>query len=150
MADFATFGRAVAIALGHSPTDFDLAYRENIRQLNQHVVEDCPTTRLIKEFASSHPADSPWEGNLTSLYQELLRLAKANSQYSMTDFPRSPGRLSTRLSEVMPVLADEGIVVQQLPRTNSCRPWRIFMARQPYAFDLQQIRARCEGVESHE
>lgn len=127
MADFAHFGRAVARALGKQAEDFDAAYQANFRERSHEVLEDCPVACAIAHLAKGYPKTAPWQGSATDLLKMLPTIAKEKQiQITGKSWPGSPRWLSTRLAELSPVLATEGIVITQLPRTNACRRWEIY------------------------
>lgn len=132
MADFAHFGRAVAKALGKNAVDFDKAYRANIRQQDCEILEDSPMVRAIERFAMKYSYEKPWTGSASKLL-ELLReevhvLGDANVK---ADMPKSPRWLSSRLSELAIALGVRSVVVEQLPRTNSARGWKVYYTGSP-------------------
>ena len=127
MADFAHFGRAVAIALGHQPSAFDDAYRLNVRQRNFELLDDAPMVRLLKEFSGNYSAAEPWTGSAISLLDELRTIATINGDASgMKDLPKSGRWLSSRLSEMTSALKNMRITVEKLQRTNDHRGWKVF------------------------
>jgi hypothetical protein len=126
MADFARFGRAVAVALGKKPHEFDDAYRLNIEQQNSDVLEDSPMTRLVKKFAARYPAPKKWTGTAEQLLAQLHQEAHITGDTTArNDLPRTARWLSSRLSELAPALALEGAIVTKLPRTNASRNWAV-------------------------
>ena len=127
MADFAHFGRAVAIALGQQPSAFDEAYRLNIRHRNFEVLEDAPMVQLLKEFSLKHPAADPWIGSAVSLLDELQTIATNKGDANgMKDLPKSGRCLSIRLGEMTSALKTTKIIVEKLQRTNDLRGWKVF------------------------
>lgn len=127
MADFARFGRAVAVALGKQPTDFDDAYRLNIRQRDFEVLEDAPMTRVLKAFATDHSEGTPWTGTAEVLLDALRKVATDKGDLDgKKDLPNSARWLSSRLGEMASALATEGIYVKKLPRKNAKRDWEVF------------------------
>lgn len=127
MADFAHFGRAVAIALGRSPEDFDEAYRGNIGQRNRELVEDSPFARAVVAFAKKYIEDDPWKSSAENLLREVTKQAKSvGMPTNGHSWPKSPRWLTSRLKELSSALLAEGVVVEQLPRTNNLRPWKVY------------------------
>ena len=127
MADFAHFGRAVAIARGQQPSDFDKAYRLNIRHRNFEVLEDAPMVQLLKEFSLKHPAADPWIGSAVSLLDKLQTIATNKGDANgMKDLPKSGRCLSIRLGEMTSALKTTKIIVEKLQRTNDLRGWKVF------------------------
>ncbi len=152
MADFARFGRAVAMATGNPSNEFDNAYRLNIQQRNHDVLEDNPMIRVLRMFAAKHLDPNRWTGTTETLLNELKCLAQINSDVQATkDLPKSPGWLSTRLGELAPALAAEGIYLTKLPRTNAARPWEVYQGV-PKANQeiIEQVRRQMEGGSNNE
>jgi hypothetical protein len=126
MADFAHLGRAVATALGKTPTDFDAAYKANRAQQHRELIEDSPFARAVIEWASSLRPSS-WEGNVTDLLKLVTNEAKKKAIPTKdAAWPKSPRWASTRLGELAPALASEKIILQRQPRDGNCRPWKIY------------------------
>jgi hypothetical protein len=127
MADFAHFGRAVAIALGQQPSAFDEAYRLNVRRRNFELLDDAPMVRLLKEFSGKYTAAEPWTGSAISLLHELRTVATNKEDANgMKDLPKSGRWLSSRLSEMTSALKTMGIIVEKLQRTHDQRGWKVF------------------------
>ncbi len=130
MADFAHLGRTVVRALGRKPEEFDAAYRGNIRQQGAELLEDCPVARSLVVFAAGYPDGAPFRGNAETLLKKLTAIAKEKKiPMSSKSWPGSPRWLSTRLSELTPILAANDVIVQRLPRENNCRPWLVYKRR---------------------
>jgi hypothetical protein len=127
MADFAHFGRAVAIALGRQPSAFDEAYRLNVRRRNLELLDDAPMVRLLKRFSRNYSAAKPWIGSVLTLLDELQTMAAINGDANgMKDLPKSGRWLSSRLSEMTSALKSIGIIVEKLQRTHDQRAWKVF------------------------
>lgn len=125
MADFARFGRAVAVALGRKPEDFDNAYRMNIQQQNFEVLEDAPMSKILERFGKKQTT-KPWVGTADELLIKLREEARLLGDSNAThDLPKSARWLSSRLGELAPALANRGVYITKLPRTNAKRLWQI-------------------------
>lgn len=126
MADFARFGRAVALAQGLKAEDFDEAYRMNLQQQNFEVLEDAPMARIMVKFAAQHAKKKPWEGTAEDLLAKLQDVAHVmGDKDAKTDLPKSARWLSSRLGELAPALASRGVYISKQPRTNAKRLWAI-------------------------
>ncbi len=126
MADFATFGRAVAIASGATPTAFDEALRQNIRHKELDVIEDSPIIRPLKRFAAGHPSEKPWRGTAEQLLHGLFEMiGQMDDPFAKRDLPQSARWLSSRLSQLAPLLVNHGLVIEKLQRTNTSRLWQV-------------------------
>ena len=124
MADFARFGRAVAVALGKKPEEFDAVYRMNIEQQCFEILEDAPMARLLKGFASK--LKGPWEGTAEELLAKLKNEAHVSGdKEARNDLPKSARWLSGRLGELAPALVNHQVYITKMPRTNAKRLWRI-------------------------
>ncbi|MEO2026131.1 MAG: hypothetical protein ABGZ23_09620 [Fuerstiella sp.] len=115
MADFARFGRAVAMAVGLPETDFDKAYRENIDMQSHDMLDDCPTSRVLREFAAKYSADKPWRGTMDELLNDLIKLLKCDSSIHVRvkDLPGSARWLSSEVAGKAKDLFKVGIVVKK-------------------------------------
>lgn len=126
MADFAHFGRAVAVALGKQPVDFDKAYRLNVQQQNYDILEDSPMAKLVERVASKLNVQKPWVGTSDELLAKLRDEAHVLGDSNVRDdLPKSPRWLSSRLGELAPALASRGVMITKLKRTNATRLWQI-------------------------
>lgn len=129
MADFAHFGRALAVALGKTPEDFDEAYRLNVRHQDKEALEATPLSIAVKDFAVKNPASSPWTGTAQELLGELRSIAKRNGDPNvLSDIPKNARWLSSRLGELVTALAVEGVIVDRLPRSRSSRGWKVYFS----------------------
>ncbi|HWL08259.1 MAG TPA: hypothetical protein VNQ76_07640 [Planctomicrobium sp.] len=146
LADFAQFGRAVATAIGRPFDEFDAAYRSNLRQHIQEVFEDCFTFRAVREFAHAYSTDCPWKGSATELHEKLCRLSrKIELGGTKRDLPKTPRWLSTRLTELAPILQSEGVLVKKAPRTNHSRLWIISRVPAESTIDLGKFNSLLNG-----
>lgn len=126
MADFARFGRAVAVALGKKPEDFDDAYQMNIQQQSFEVLEDAPMGRVLEKFATQYASKKPWAGTAEQLLARLREVAHvAGDQDGKSDLPKSARWLSSRLGELAPAMASRQVFIRKLPRTNAARLWEV-------------------------
>ena len=126
MADFARFGRAVAVALGKKPEDFDDAYQMNIHQQNFEVLEDAPMGRVLESFATQRASTKPWKGTAEQLLAELRQVAHVTGDTDgKNDLPKSARWLSGRLGELAPAMATRQVFIRKLPRTNAARLWEV-------------------------
>lgn len=152
MADFARFGRAVAVALGKRPEDFDNAYRMNVQQQRFDVLEDVPMVRLLKRFAAGYPVETKWVGTAESLLDKLSVLAKGHDDVEgKRNLPKSARWLSSRLGELAPALAMDGVIVTKLPRSNARRLWELHTVTAEATSDVvEAVRQRMEGGANHE
>ena len=125
MADFARFGRAVAIASGQKAEDFDKAYRLNIQQQDFEILEDAPMAKLLERFAAKY-TKKPWEGTAEELLMKLKEVAHVmGDATARNDLPQSARWLSSRLGELAPALATRKVCISKQPRTNAKRLWMV-------------------------
>ena len=125
MADFARFGRAVALSLGKTTNDFDEAYRTVTRQNAFDIIESTPMSRLVKKLAAEHAEAKPWQGSL----EELLRNLRQSQLQRMIPLLKrtylAVARwLRTRLDELAPALLADNVVVRSLKRSKISRGGR--------------------------
>lgn len=127
MADFARFGRAVALALGLSPESFDDAYRLNIQHQGSEILDDAPMVRALTELALRNSNGKKWEGTAEQLLKELRQIVHVSGdEDAKKDLPKSPRWLSSRVEELAPALVSRRIVATKLPRTNASRLWQVY------------------------
>lgn len=129
MADFAHFGRALAVALGKNPEDFDQAYRLNVRHQDKEALDSTPLSIAVKDFAIKYSASLPWRGSAQELLGELRSVAKRNGDHNvLSDMPKNARWLSSRLGELVTALAADGVIIDRLPRSSSVRGWKVYLS----------------------
>lgn len=110
MADFATWGCAIAEALGYSQEDFLTAYYKNMESANEEMIYDHPVAHVMYEFMSDK---SVWSGRASDLFEELKDVATdLNLDQKDRIWPKSGSALSKRLNEIKSNLSDVGIEVE--------------------------------------
>ncbi|MBL9164642.1 MAG: hypothetical protein JNL18_18080 [Planctomycetaceae bacterium] len=146
MADFARFGRAVAVALGRTTHDFDTAYRDNIRRVRQQLLEEHLLGRLLREFATSFTESRPWTGIVSELLDSLCSHAKRKGLPRVeSELTKSKSKLSRELEDLQEAFLQEGIVLKRLKRTSGKRAWEIFAQAPPSTVNVAAIQHRLEG-----
>lgn len=123
MADFATFGRAICAALGMAPCSFDQAYREVIGDQRDDALDASPVAVAMRAYFAK---ESEFEGTLKQLDVDLRIIAKrvCHKRWER-DWPGNPRWLSSELSQLSPLLAEHGILIERLPRDANARKWRV-------------------------
>ncbi len=110
MADFVTWGCAVAQALGFAPEDFLLAYQDNMRVRNEEVIASSPVAVAISALMESK---EEWEGTATQLINELNGFAEDQSiNTKAKNCPQAANSLVRRLNELQPNLLAQGLDVE--------------------------------------
>jgi hypothetical protein len=122
LADFARFGRAVAVALGQTADAFDDAYRSSMEEHQTDVLENCVIARTILELAKP-TAIQITSGELLELLKETCAALDWSSTPS--DWPKSPRCMSVELEQLSPMLLKLGVSVERLKRTSRQRMWEI-------------------------
>lgn len=113
MADFATWGCAIAEPLGYTQEQFLQAYYNNMELANEEMIFDHVVAHAIYEFMVDKPC---WNGRPSDFLEELKEAAiEANIDVKDRHFPKSPSALTKRLNEIKSNLEDVGIVIE-LPR----------------------------------
>lgn len=107
MADFATWGCAIAKALGYSQEEFLSAYEENINQQSEVVINDNVVARTLVEFMENK---IEWSGTATELLHQieaygLLQGVDTYEQY----WPKSSNAFTRKLNELKVNLREIGI-----------------------------------------
>jgi len=109
MADFALWGSAVAMALGHSADEFMKAYDRNGEMRNEEALYASPVAATIIELMEGQ---TEWEGTPSELLANLGKLAEEHGVNTRTGgWPKAAHTLSRRLNEVRQNLSAVGISV---------------------------------------
>lgn len=109
MADFTTWGYAIAEALGGRGQEFLNAYFENIKFQNEQVIESDPVAACLCRFMDSQ---NEWEGRPGELLAELEEIAEILSiKTGQKYWPQQPNTLTRRLNKLKVNLAEVGIEV---------------------------------------
>jgi len=117
MADFATWGCAIAMALGKKEEDFINAYDNAIRMQNQEVLEYSTLARLVIYLMNNRKVE--WVGNATELLEELRKLAfEYNININVKNYPTDSGWVWRKLKEIKQNLYNFGI---ELSKDDSSR-----------------------------
>ena len=107
MADFASWGCAIAQALGHSSEDFIRAYQENIEEQNAEVLDGHPVAAAIMALMDKR---DQWEGRPAALLEDLRKEAEIEKIDAMArTWPKAPNAMRRRLNDVKTNLQDAGI-----------------------------------------
>jgi putative DNA primase/helicase len=106
LVDFAQWGEAVAITLGHAPGRFVEAYRRNMASVADDAVLADPVTNAIRKLVSR----DDWTGTCLQL---LGVLAVHADPHDRRDWPSSEVALGMRVSTMGPALARIGIEVRR-------------------------------------
>ncbi len=112
MADFAHWGYAIAEALNIGGEKFLEAYKANINEQNQEVLEGAPIATAVMEFMKDK---NQWCGSSSQLLKALEEVALDLSlDTSAKHWPKAPNILSRRLNEILPNLKQAGISIKRL------------------------------------
>jgi hypothetical protein len=108
MADFHRMGRAVAVALGFTATQFDEGFRVAEARQKRGAFENTLALTLllfVRKFRR-------WEGNPTELFQRLHETARANQIRQSPEFwPDTPMGLGRQIKHLADALAKHGVQV---------------------------------------
>lgn len=129
MADFAEWGCAICESLGF-PKDIFLDAYENARIENSiTVIEASTLARTLLEFLAQkcdyeniRIGDELWQGNASSLYNELHTFAEENGRNIVySDFPKNANSFSKSLGRFEPDLLKLGVRIHRPARTGKLR-----------------------------
>ena len=110
MADFCRWGYAIGEALGNFGNQFLEEYKNNINSQNIEVLNSDTVADLIIKFMNTKVNSAEWEGKVSELYSELLKLKDCEySGFKSFDFPKQPNVLSRRLNGIKSNLETVGI-----------------------------------------
>lgn len=110
MADFFTWGFAIAEAVGGHGNEFIKAYNENIKFQNWQVVDSNPVAGCLIRFMAER---DEWEGSPGDLLKELEAIAKTSGiQTKSKIWPKEPNILTRCLNELKVNLSGLGFEVE--------------------------------------
>ena len=81
MADFTTWGEAVARAMGYQPMEFVNAYYDNIGKQNVEAIESNPVAQAVEKFVDSwykEGQETCWQSPTSEVYKKLNKVAQAH------------------------------------------------------------------------
>lgn len=108
MADFATWGAALAEAMGWGREQFFRAYQADAYDRNQDAIDASPVAQCIVKFL----VEDGWEGTVSELLRELSAVATGiGIDVRSREWPKQPHVLSRRINELIPVLRAAAIDV---------------------------------------
>ena len=119
MADFAHWGMAIAMAMGHSTQEFLSAYDTNVATQNEEAINAHPVSTTVLRFMDRR---ARWEGTPSDLLRELT--AEAERQRLDVHgklWPHHPNQLTRTLNELSANLAAVGLIVEPGPRSHQGR-----------------------------
>ena len=151
MADFATFGRAVAKALGKEPNDFDSVYRSDRKGTTQDLLEAEPWVTLLIDIAHSKTEAAPWRGSSSRLLEQLHHRASElhNPVWVKSHIPKSPMTLGRKLKMLAPHLNEMGLITE-FHRTAHERFWQIYRDFQDdVAATIEVIKQNIKEMNAH-
>jgi len=150
MADFATWGCAVAKALGRTEEDFLEAYQSNIAVQNQEAIEASPIATLVILLMEQQVECGDtvrWEGSPTELLSELKGIAEGvGIDTKHKQFPKDPNWLWRRIKEVRTNLMAVGIMVTRDETTRSSTERRITIEKKPIS-DLDRPDTNDDSID---
>lgn len=107
MADFCTWGYAIAESLGIGGESFLKAYEENISSANEQAIYNSPVASAIIAFMDGR---TEWSGTTSTLWNELQTVAeKIRVDVKAKSWPKAANALTRRLNQTKSNLADAGI-----------------------------------------
>lgn len=111
MADFATWGCAIAQALGYDDTAFMQAYEGNRRAQNAEVLDGHPVAAAIMSLMEDQQA---WDGEPSELLKQLESIAERERiDTRAKGWPGAAHVLTRRLKEVRSNLQEAGIDLEE-------------------------------------
>lgn len=109
MADFESWGCAIADAVGYGSVEFRRVYAASRRRLTDESLSGHPVGACIVEFMKNR---EDYRGTPSELYGELDRVADHLAVQHDKRFPKAANVLTKRLKEVIGDLRDIGISVE--------------------------------------
>jgi hypothetical protein len=120
MADFAESCEIISRCLGYSENAFINAYRENIDNQNDEIIEASPIAESIIIFMENK---KQWIGTPTQLYQYLCDIiSQVDSNLKRSAYwPKGPNRLTYKINEIVPNLLKREIEIVTGEKINGQR-----------------------------
>ena len=111
MADFATWGCAIAEAMGYEPEFFLNAYYENIAHQNEQVLGESVLVSILRNLIHE---EQEWEGTASDLLKQLRTIALNKNIDVDRDktWPKAANTLSRQLNNFRTNLANDGIKLE--------------------------------------
>jgi len=112
MADFAIWGSAISLALGHDKDDFMNAYNENISTQKETVLNDNQIAIVIDAFMNQR-GWIKWSGTSSELLKELKSYAEYDLNINTRDkyWPKAPNILSRALNVIKTTFEEKGVII---------------------------------------
>lgn len=104
MADFMTWGVAIAQALGYKDEDFTNAYQANIEAQNSEIINSNTLAQAVLVFMQERES---WSGTIKEAYEELVKLVTVSKDDRT--FPKHFNKLRSHLNRIKANLLDYGI-----------------------------------------
>jgi hypothetical protein len=104
MADFGTWGEAIARALGYAPFEFLNAYYDNIGRQNIEAVEAHPLGQAIVRLCTESEDEfgvATWYGSIGECLEKLTEIAdRYRINKEAKSWPKAPNVLTRRLNQI--------------------------------------------------
>ena len=105
MADFTTWGEAVARAIGYQPMEFVNAYYDNIGKQNVEAIESNPVALAVEKFVNSwfkEGQETCWQSPTSKILEKLNKVAQAHGIDTGSKFwPKAANSLTKRLRPIL-------------------------------------------------
>ncbi|MDN5845817.1 MAG: bifunctional DNA primase/polymerase [Candidatus Nitrosocosmicus sp.] len=121
MADFAESCEIISRCLGQPENAFINAYRENIDNQNDEIIEASPIAESLITFMENK--QKRWIGTPTQLYHylgDIVSQVDSNIRRSIY-WPKGPNRLTYKINEIIPNLLKRGIEIVTGEKINGQR-----------------------------
>ena len=116
MGDFATWGFAIAEAMGLQGEQFLKTYEQNRIKVNDDVLKINPVGASMVAFVKKH---NSWTSSVTEFFDELKIVAQEERiNTNSKDWPKAANVLSRKLGEIQSNLEDVGIFFHTRLATN--------------------------------
>ena len=105
MADFTTWGEAVARAMGYQPMEFVNAYYDNIGKQNVEAIESNPVALAVEKFVNSwykEGQEACWQSPTSKVLEKLNKVAQAYGIDTGSKlWPKAANSLTKRLRPIL-------------------------------------------------
>jgi len=111
LADFALWGCAISIAMGHTAEDFLSAYAQNVEEQNSEAINSSPLAMVLLKYLKNQ---NKLEGTPTEVFNTLKTCHfSILNETDKEQIPKNVISFSKRLREIKPNLEAYGYIVEE-------------------------------------
>ena len=127
MADFSKWAIRTERALGGERGSFMEAYKDAHGEATATILESEPICATLLRFVRSYEGrDNAWVGTVGELRTALNDVQTDEDLKRSDDWPKTPRALGSKLTRVKPALAEEGIHIEDAPKSAAGKRRRVY------------------------